>query len=259
MGLQEDEPERPGLQGPSEACPVSGGTSDLLRLCSHGGGAVGPVRLPRAPELGREGLRPRQRELNCPWAREVAPQSRLREAWLPPRGRPPEQPCLDPVGSPTCRLPAPLVPGCGPARHRARPLLGDHSRWPAGDPTGPGGRTWGHGAAPCMVGLRPAVWAALPSPAPAPETRMGTGGLAQPTARGLTSGQVHAQHGLTVPLVWPPGRGWTRTKCPSGRETALLRSHLTPGQPQSSSGAAVCPASTAGPSTPTSKGRPKDR
>ena len=49
-------------------------------------------------------------------------------------------------------------------------------------------------------------------------------------ARGLTSGRAHAQHGLTVPLVWPPGRGWTRTKCSSGRETALLQSHLTPEQ-----------------------------
>lgn len=86
MGLQEDEPERPGLQGPSVACPVSGGTSDLLRLCSRGGGAVGPGHLPRALELGQKGLRPRQRELTCPWAREAAHQSQLREAWLPPRG-----------------------------------------------------------------------------------------------------------------------------------------------------------------------------
>lgn len=177
MGLQEDKPERPGLQGPAEAYPLSRGTPDLLGLCSRGGCTGGPAISPGLRSWGEGGLHPRRRELTFPWAREAAHQSWLREAWLPPRGRPPKQPCLGPICSPACPSPAPPVPGCGPARVQSQAFPGctAASRWPAGDPMGPGGRMWGHG--PRLV-----WWASgrqcgqlcLPLPQPW-ETRAGTG------------------------------------------------------------------------------------
>ena len=117
--------------------PLTSGA--LLPWC----GCSGPRHLPRAPELGRGGLHPRLRELTCPWAREAA---HLWEARLPPRGRHPKQTHLGPVCSPMCQSPAPPVPGCGPARVQSQAFPGCTvaSHWPAGDPTRPGGRMWGH-------------------------------------------------------------------------------------------------------------------
>lgn len=260
MGLQEDEPGRSRLQGLAEACPLSWGAPDFWGSAP----VVWVQRAPASPQGSGAGAggTPSQTEgadLSLgpgggPSVGGPAASSGKASQADPSRSR---LFAHVPVAStPSARLRA--SPGAEPGLsrlHRGLALAswGPHEAWR---------EDVGTRAAPRAVGVRPAVRAALSSPALAPGDEAGYQGPG-PTdgcpARGLTSDRIHAQPGPTVPSTWPPGRGWTREQAPKQKRNNLAA--VPPdarGAPRAAPGAAIRPGPTAGPSTPARKGHPKD-